>query len=58
VFADGFGDTVAYISIRLIVGPARAGIGYGESLLQHETQHEVQLFSSSDTSGLKLLSDD
>ena len=25
----GFGDTVAYISIRLIVGPSRAGIGYG-----------------------------
>lgn len=25
----GFGDTVAYLSIRLIVGVSRAGIGYG-----------------------------
>ena len=25
----GFGDTVAYISIRFIVGVSRAGIGYG-----------------------------
>eukprot|EP01043_Picozoa_sp_COSAG02_P018633 COSAG02_NODE_875_length_16279_cov_199.143078_3_plen_1291_part_00 len=25
----GFGDTVAYISIRLIVGTSRAGVGYG-----------------------------
>ena len=25
----GFGDTVSYVSIRFIVGPDRAGIGYG-----------------------------
>jgi nitrate/nitrite transporter NarK/Ca2+-binding EF-hand superfamily protein len=25
----GFGDTVAYVAIRLVVGEARAGIGYG-----------------------------
>ena len=28
-FQYGFGDTVAYISIRFIVGISRAGIGYG-----------------------------
>lgn len=28
-FQYGFGDTVAYISIRFIVGVSRAGIGYG-----------------------------